>query len=134
MKGKITLIFLMRCVCCSFLVVAQDLKVSGKVTDEKGESLPGVSIKIKNATGGTQTGVNGDYSITVSSENQILVFSYLGFTTQELLVGNRRTINVSLAVSSATLNEVVVIGYGTQKVTKISGAISTVKGSDIEKL
>lgn len=134
MKGKITLIFLMIFLCCALFVRGQDLTVTGKVTDESNETLPGVSIKIKGSTGGTQTNAAGVYSLNVSSAEAVLVFSYLGYASQEIQVNGRTTINVTLKEDKTSLEEVVVIGYGTQKITKVSGAISTVKGADIEKL
>ncbi|TKC00623.1 SusC/RagA family TonB-linked outer membrane protein [Pedobacter cryophilus] len=134
MKGKITSIFLMIFLCCALFVRGQDLTVSGKVTDESGETLPGVSVRIKGATGGTQTIANGTYAIKVPSAQTVLIFSYLGYSTQEVAVNGRTTLDINLKVDQTSLQEVVVIGYGTQKITKVSGAISTVKGADIEKL
>jgi TonB-linked SusC/RagA family outer membrane protein len=134
MKGKITSIFLMLCLLCASFVNAQELKVSGKVTDANGESLPGVSIGIKGSSGGTQTSATGLFTITAPSAQSILTFSYIGFVSQEVVVNGRTAINITLVEDKTTLQEVVVVGYGTQKVTKISGAISTVKGADIEKL
>lgn len=134
MKRKITSIFLMLFLLCSMFVSAQEIKVSGKVTDTNGEPLPGVSIRIKNSNVGTQSASTGIYSLTATNAQSVLVFSYLGSVTQEVLVNGRTTINVTLIDDKTNLQEVVVIGYGTQKVTKISGAISTVKGADIEKL
>lgn len=134
MKGKITSIFLMLCLICSTLVNAQEVRVTGKVTDAKGEALPGVSIGIKGSTGGTQSTATGIFSLTAPSAQSILTFSYIGFIAQEVNVNGRTAINITLVEDPKGLQEVVVIGYGTQKVTKISGAIATVKGADIEKL
>ncbi len=134
MKGKITSIFLSLILCCALFVKGQGLTVSGKITDEGGTTLPGVSIKVKGTTVGTQSNASGAYSLNVSSPQSILVFSYLGYTTQEVSVAGRNVVNITLKEDLTNLQEVVVIGYGTQKITKVSGAISTVKGADIEKL
>lgn len=114
---------------------AQSLKITGTVKDETGTTLPGVGIGLKGTTIGTQTDINGQFTITVpSSTNQTLVFSYIGYITQEVKVDGKTNITVTLKEDKTNLQEVVVVGYGTQKVTKISGAIATVKGADIEKL
>jgi TonB-linked SusC/RagA family outer membrane protein len=133
MKGKITSIFLLIFMCCTLLVRGQNLTVTGKITDQTGESIPGVSVKLKGSVNGTQTNVNGVYTISVPNQST-LIFSYLGYATQEVAVNGKGIINVSLKEDQTGLQEVVVIGYGTQKITKVSGAIATVKGADIEKL
>ena len=133
MKGRITLTFLIFYLCYSLTALSQELKVSGTVSGEKGETLPGVSITIKGAGGGAQTGQTGTYSLNVPNSKSVLVFSYLGYTRQEIAVNGKSTINVVLKEDNTALEEVVVVGYGTQKLTKVSGAISTVKAADIEK-
>nr|MDH4460744.1 carboxypeptidase-like regulatory domain-containing protein [Flectobacillus sp.] len=114
-------------------VIEQTIK--GKITDaEKGEGIPGASIAIKGTSKGTVSDENGNYTLTVPNEKAVLVITSVGYSREEVLVGNRFTVNISLNPDTKNLNEVVVVGYGTQKVTTVSGAISTVKGSDIEKL
>ncbi|MDH5382034.1 MAG: SusC/RagA family TonB-linked outer membrane protein, partial [Cyclobacteriaceae bacterium] len=103
--------------------------VSGKVTDSDGMELPGVSILIKGTSTGTTTGIDGSYTISASSED-VLVFSFVGFETQEVAVGNRSTINVTLATDVKTLQEVVVIGYGEVDREDATGAISSVSSED----
>ncbi|WP_375444948.1 TonB-dependent receptor [uncultured Fibrella sp.] len=104
-----------------------DIVIKGKVTDgEKGEAIPGVSIIIKGASRGTNTDVNGNYSINVPDENAVLVFSYVGFEKEEVVVGNRNQINVALRNDLKELNEVVVVGFGTQKKINATGAISSI--------
>ncbi len=132
MKRKTLLLIL--CVFSFFYVSAQDATVTGKVTDaQTGETLIGVSVAVKNSTSGTQTDVNGNYSLTAPA-NGILVFTYIGFTTQEIPINNQSTINASLALSNQSLNEVVVVGYGTQRKRDLTGAITQIKGEEIEKL
>lgn len=109
-------------------------KISGKVTDaEKGETLPGVSILIKGTQKGTTTDANGEYSITVADSKAVLVFSIVGYEPQEVVVGNRATINVGMATDTKTLGEVVVVGYGVQKKETITGSVASVKGSELIK-
>lgn len=109
-------------------------KVSGKVTDgEKGEALPGVSILIKGTQKGTTTDANGEYSISVADSKAVLVFSIVGYEPQEVVVGNRATINVGMTTDTKTLGEVVVVGYGVQKKETITGSVASVKGSELIK-
>jgi len=104
-----------------------DRDLSGRVTDgSNGEVLPGVSVVVKGTTRGTVTDASGQYSISVPDDSIVLVFSYVGFLSQETTVGVRSTIDVQLLPSNNSLDEVVVIGYGTQKKVNLTGAISTV--------
>jgi TonB-linked SusC/RagA family outer membrane protein len=110
-------------------VHAQNL-ITGTVTDSVGKPLVGVSVQKKNTKTGTTTNVQGVYSINAASTD-VLVFSYVGFQTQEIPVGNKTTIDLSLSASSAQLNEVVVIGYGTAQKRDLTGSITTVSGKEI---
>lgn len=105
--------------------------VKGKVTDaEKGEGLPGVSILIK----GTTTNPNGDYSLSIPDNNAVLVFSFVGYEPQEMAVGNRTQLNVSLKADIKSLNEVVVVGYGQVKKSDLTGSVATVPVEEIKKV
>lgn len=108
------------------------ITVSGKVVDEKGSPLPGVTIKVKGNTIGTSTDANGNYSLRVPDDNATLVFSYLGFTNQETAINKRTSININLAPDATTLSEVVVIGYGTQKRENVIGSIATISGEKLQ--
>ncbi|GAA4462227.1 TonB-dependent receptor [Nibrella saemangeumensis] len=111
----------------------QDIAVRGRVTDaEKGEGLPGVSIAVKGLSRGTTTDANGNYQISVPNENSVLVFSFIGYERREMRVGNQTTISLSLTQSDQTLNEVVVVGYGTQKKRDITGAVASVSSQEIK--
>jgi TonB-linked SusC/RagA family outer membrane protein len=112
---------------------AQNITVTGVVTDAGDKtSIPSVSIVVKGSTVGTQTDANGRYSISVPA-NGTLTFTYIGYTTQDIPVNNRTSINVVLASSSRQLEQVVVVGYGTQRKIDVTGAVSSVKGEDISK-
>jgi len=107
-------------------VHAQERKVSGTVTDLSNLPLPGVNVIVKNSKRGTSTDFDGNYSIDVST-GEVLVFSYIGFKTKEVVIGSSNSYNVSMETDNEQLNEVVVIGYGTQKRTMTTGAVSAIK-------
>ncbi|MCX2450991.1 TonB-dependent receptor [Pedobacter sp. PLR] len=109
-----------------------EVVVKGTVSDGKGGGVPGVSIKLKGGTIGTTTDANGRYSVKVP-DNGTLVFSYMGYVTQEIPVNNRPVINVTMSEKAEDLSEIVVVGYGTQKKAVVSGAIASVKGSELAK-
>lgn len=107
-------------------VVQQQKTVTGKVTDSSGASLPGVSVVIKGTTIGTITDANGNYSISNIPPDGILQFSFVGMKTQEVKTGNQTTINITLADETIGVDEVVVVGYGTQSARNVTGSISKV--------
>jgi len=111
----------------------QERRISGKVTDKDGTPLPGVSIVIKGTTTGTTTGMDGNFQLQVSSEKDILVFSFIGMETQEITIGALTQINLTMVEAAIGLEEVVVIGYGSQKKGNLTGSVSTVKSEDIVK-
>lgn len=100
--------------------------VTGQVTDDMNEGLPGAAILVKGTTVGTITDMDGRYSILAPNDQSVLVFSYLGYATKEEIVGTRNTINVSLAQEISGLDEVVVTGYGSQSRREITGAVTSV--------
>jgi TonB-dependent starch-binding outer membrane protein SusC len=113
---------------------AQGKKVSGKVTSsEDGSALPGVTVKVKSTNKGTQTDSNGSYSIEAGS-NETLVFSFIGMAGAEVAVGNQSTINVALKSDDSMLEEMVVIGYGTEKRANNTGSLTSIKGDKISGL
>jgi TonB-linked SusC/RagA family outer membrane protein len=112
------------------LLFAQQKVIKGTVTDDKGAALPGVTVKVKGGTGGTQTGTDGKYSIGVSGPNPVLAFSFVGFAPQELTVTSTE-LNVSLVEQPGNLNEVVVVGFGQEKRANLTGAIGTITGKDL---
>jgi len=133
--AKIRLIYTVLALHCliSGYAYAADITITGKVSDsEKGEFLPGVSITIKGTSRGATTDGKGDYSIKVPNKNSVLVFSFLGYESQEIEVGNQTIISVSMIADAKSLEEVVVVGYGTQKKVNLTGAVSTIDSKAIE--
>ncbi|MEZ0538415.1 SusC/RagA family TonB-linked outer membrane protein [Fibrella arboris] len=116
----------------SQLSYAQDNSVAGKVSDNNGRGLPGVSVSVKGTTRGTNSDADGNYKISASSAS-VLVFSFVGFESQEVRVGGQSTINVTLAEDNKTLNEVVVIGYGTAMKKDLTGAVNSIGTKDFNK-
>lgn len=132
MKKKIRDLFLLSLLCLGITqpLFAQNVTVKGKVTDDKGEMIPGASVTVKGFQQGTLTDAEGMYSIDVGG-NATLVFSFLGYLKEEVPVSNRSTINVSLKIDTKALEEVVVVGYGTQRKIETTGSIASVKAADL---
>jgi TonB-linked SusC/RagA family outer membrane protein len=112
----------------------QDVAVSGVVSDAGGNPIPGVSIRVKGTASGIVSDSNGKYSITVSGSNAVLVFSCIGYTTQEIAAGSQTVINVVLNEDIESIDEVVVVGYGTQRKVTATGAVSKVEGAALNRL
>ncbi|MBC7828313.1 MAG: TonB-dependent receptor [Chitinophagaceae bacterium] len=108
--------------------------VTGKITDERGQPMSGVSITEKGKSGGITSKSDGVYTITVSSSDGILVFSYVGYANQEIAINSRTAVDVVLNNITGSLGEVVVVGYGTQRKKDLTGAIASVSSRDIEKI
>ncbi|WP_432713856.1 SusC/RagA family TonB-linked outer membrane protein [Pedobacter sp.] len=115
------------------VAVVQDITITGKVTDENGVAIPGVTVSVKGTSTGTSTNQDGNYKINVPN-NGILVFRNIGFITQEMAVDGKSTIDVQLKTDSKGLNEVVVVGYGTQKRSTLTGAITSLSAKTITAL
>jgi TonB-linked SusC/RagA family outer membrane protein len=134
---KKTLLILFSVICCFFHLelYAQETTITGVVTDATNdEILAGAYVVLQGTTVGTITGVDGGYSITVPSPNETLVFSFMGYTSQTISTEGHTTINVALVPAAVGLGDVVVIGYGTQRRSSITGAISSVSSEDILEL
>ncbi len=128
--GKTTLPVAVLQVNNKFEALAQT--ISGKVTDlGTGEGLPGVNILAKGTTTGTVTDADGNYRITVSDEVTVLVFSYISYETEEIQIGGRSVINLTLSPDIQSLSEVVVVGYGTVKKSDLTGSVSSVKSEEL---
>ncbi|RAV98257.1 SusC/RagA family TonB-linked outer membrane protein [Pseudochryseolinea flava] len=107
--------------------------ISGKITNETNESMPGVNVLVKGTTIGTVTDAEGSYNLDAPDGNGTLVFSFIGYTTQEISISQRATIDVQLLPDIKSLNEVVVVGYGTQKRSEVTSAVTSVKAADFRQ-
>ncbi|HEV7350325.1 TonB-dependent receptor [Telluribacter sp.] len=108
--------------------------VSGTVRDESGAGLPGVSVVLKGTQRGTTTNTEGQFQLDVPEENPVLVFSFVGYASQEVAVGNQSNMTVALAPENKALNEVVVVGYGTQRAKDLTGAVATINQDVVKDL
>jgi TonB-linked SusC/RagA family outer membrane protein len=118
---------------CAGQLLAQGTAVTGTVKGESGEGLPGVTVLVKGTTNGTTTDPEGRFSLNVPNGTGTLVVSFIGYVSQEIPINNRTTINVSLAPDAKALEEVVVVGYGTQTRGTVTGAVSQIQATDIAR-
>jgi hypothetical protein len=119
--------------CLSEFAFAQ-IPISGRVTGETGDGLPGVNVIVKGSSQGTITNVEGKYTIDVPSRSVTLVFSYVGYVTEEVAVGDRSTLGMLMTPDVTALSEIIVVGYGTSKKKDITGAISTISSEDFARV
>ena len=123
---------------CFMLIIqvayAQDINVSGQVSDEDGEPLPGVNVVAKNTTLGTVTDIDGNFSFAVPENTTTLVFTSIGYQSTEVNIGSRTVINVTMTPDIQSLSEVVVIGYGTQERADLTGSVSSVSSEEITQV
>ena len=115
------------------LFFSADIAITGKVTDEKGEPIPGATVSVPGTNIGTATDIDGNYSLTVP-DNSRLVFSFIGYQSQTVEVGNSDVIDIKLQESSQALDEVVVIGYGTQIQSRVTGSVGTANAEDMARI
>jgi len=127
-KCKIILVALMMCV--TQFALSQETNVTGTVTDSNGSPLPGTNVVVKGTANGTQTDFDGNYTISAVND-AILVFSYIGFVTQEVPVNGRSAVNISLAEDSQALEEVIVVAYGTATKKDLTGAVAVIDGDKL---
>ncbi|MBX7109930.1 MAG: TonB-dependent receptor [Chitinophagales bacterium] len=114
---------------------AQNFAVQGTVTgSDDGQPMTGVNVVVKGGTAGASTDIDGHYSLNVSAGTDTLIFSYLGYITQHIGINNRNVVDVVLPLDVAILDDIVVVGYGTQKKSDLTGAVSSVRGSDLTKI
>ncbi len=111
--------------------VKSNKTVKGKVTDIDGLSIPGATVLEKGTSNGTMTDFDGSYTITVKTENAELVFSFIGYSSETVLVGTQTTINMTMLEDIMSLGEVVIVGYGTQKKETVTGSIASVSGDEL---
>src|SRR5665647_3215015 len=108
--------------------------ISGKVTDESGASVPGVSVVVKGTTRGTITDIDGNYNLNVSANAQTLSFSFIGMLAQDIQISGKSVINAVLKSDVIGIEEVVAVGYATKKAGEVTGAVSTVQSAQIQKM
>ncbi|WP_264536572.1 TonB-dependent receptor plug domain-containing protein [Flavobacterium sp. N1736] len=133
MKLTKLLIFCVSSLLFSVIAVAQDVTVNGVITDESGMPVPGATIVLKGTTKSTASDFDGKFQIQAAS-NGVLTVTFIGYAPVTEAVNGRTKITIQLKPESQTLNEVVVVGYGTQKKSVVTGAISSVKAADLEKV
>src|SRR5688572_15086890 len=109
-------------------------QIRGKVTDEAGSAMPGVNILIKNTSTGTTTDANGEYAVNVTETTGTLVFSFIGYLTQEQGINGRSVLNIALQPNIEQLNEVVVVGYGVQQKSDITGALVSITSEALREV
>ncbi|MDO9340357.1 MAG: TonB-dependent receptor [Bacteroidales bacterium] len=114
--------------------IPQQQRITGTITNEAGDPLPGATVQVEGTTLGAITDVDGKYSVDIPNQNVVIVFSFVGYITQKVPVAGKTIINVSMVPTLESLQEVVVIGYGTQKRTTITGSVSIVKGDEVAKI
>ena len=128
---KMTAVLVACLLSLGWMTTAIGQTVKGKVTDERGEALIGVNIIVKETSKGTTTDLDGMYSIEVAGPNSVLTFTYIGYEPKDVVVNNQTVINVTLSPDSKVLSEVVVIGYGTQRKSDLTGSVSSVKENEL---
>jgi TonB-linked SusC/RagA family outer membrane protein len=112
----------------------EGIKITGTVTDESDLPLPGVKVVLEGTTNGVSSDANGRYSITVPNEDAVLIFSFVGYITKQIIVTDQTVINVVLYEDAQSLEEVVVVGYGIQKKVNVIGAVTSLQGSDLKSI
>lgn len=132
--GRLKSILLLLLILSGTTIYAQDRNITGVITDQStNETLPGASVVVKGTTKGATTDLDGKFNLTVSPGENTLVISYIGYENMEVEIGNLRTVNVQLIPSSSSLEEVVVVGYGSTKVKDLTSSITTLKAEDLIK-
>ncbi len=139
MKPKLRKILLIKLLCVGFMLFSAhglfaQQSISGKVTDAAdGQGVPGANVIVKGTTTGTITDMDGNFTIDVPDADAVLVFSYIGYLTQEITVGSQTTIDIALAEDIQALDEVVVIGYGTVKKEDLTGSVAVITSEELSR-
>ncbi len=128
-------LFLLLLLSASTVLLAQDRKVTGKLTEADGSPIPGVNVALRGVPSNVSTNVNGVYTIQVKSDQDVLVFSYVGFVRQQITVGSRSTVDVTLVSDNTTLDEVVInVGYATKKKSEALGSVAIISGEELQDI
>lgn len=129
-RGKLfVILFLLNAI--STIAAAQTKLITGTIRDEKGETLPGVTVTLQGSSTAVSSDMNGNFSINIPDGKGVLIFHFVGFADQELTVKGKDKLQVQLKTGSKSLDEVIVVGYGTQKRSSVTAAVSTIKGKDL---
>ena len=131
---RMALLFASFFICSSVMAQGTGTAIKGTVTDDKGGTLPGVTVTVRDSKVSAITNVDGQYNIVVPQGGSVLIFSFIGMQKKEVPIGTKTTINVSLSTASTTLSDVVVIGYGSQKRGDVNGAISSISAKQLQDL
>ncbi|MDR1172440.1 MAG: TonB-dependent receptor [Bacteroidales bacterium] len=126
------LLSLCMCICALSLSAQQGIRVGGTVSDKDGETIPGVNVVVRGSTIGTVTDINGEFTITVPSDTSVLQFSFVGYRTQDVIVGKRKIIPVALSEEAAEIGEVTIVAFGTQKKESVIASITTINPADLK--
>jgi len=132
-KFNLSLLFIIAIISCSQPLMAQQRTITGSVKGESNEGLPGVTVLVKGTNNGTATDAEGNYSLNLTGDNSTLVVSFIGYETQEVAINNRTTVNITLKPDAKALEEVVVIGYGTQRREDVTSSVASVKSENFQK-
>ncbi len=119
------------CIFCTAFLMAQSIKISGSVVDENSEPVFGANVSVKGTTTGTIAGANGEFTLEVPGENSVLVISFVSYVKQEIPVGRNRIFKIILQEDQQLLDELIVVGYGTQKKANLTGAVGTVSADEL---
>ena len=121
---------LLLCVLFTLTAFSQTKTITGKVTDDKGNPVQGATVTAKGTKGGASTGADGTYKLTIPVTAKALIISSVGFTQQEISIGDQTSVDVALVTAQSNLNEVVVIGYGTARKKDLTGSVATVSSKE----
>src|SRR5579871_1474258 len=128
---QITILLL--CVTCTQLAFSQTKTISGKITDDKGNPLQGATVTVKGSKNGTSTDASGAFKLNVPATAKSITISSVGFTPQEIAIGDKETIDVSMVAATQALTDVVVIGYGTARKKDATGSVASIKAKDFKQ-
>ena len=134
LKRRMCLLILPLLFICASGAWAQGNSIKGKVTDEQGIGLPGVTVLVKGTTNGTATDTDGNFSLNLPNGNGTLVVSFIGYQTKEVATNNQSSVNITLASDAKALEEVVVVGYGSQLKKEVTGAVQTISVKEIKDI
>jgi TonB-dependent starch-binding outer membrane protein SusC len=132
-RGTLVLVLLSLLTTTISLAQQKDRTISGTVTDENGDSMPGASIVVSGTSIGTQSDADGKFSLLVPGEKNVLIISFVGYSSQEVEIGSSTQIEVKLLPDVKSLDEIVVVGYGEQSKANISGSVSTINTKQISQ-